>query len=34
MHLSSSRLSLNVARIGVNYQFDFLAPPAPVVAKY
>jgi outer membrane immunogenic protein len=23
-----------IARVGVNYKFDFLAPPAPVVAKY
>ncbi len=25
---------INIARVGVNYKFDFLAPPAPVVAKY
>ena len=25
---------VNIARVGINYKFDFLAPPAPVVAKY
>lgn len=34
MHLNSSRLALNVARIGINYQFDLFVPPAPLVAKY
>jgi outer membrane immunogenic protein len=26
--------TLNVVRAGLNYKFDFFAPPAPVVAKY
>jgi outer membrane immunogenic protein len=24
----------NVVRVGLDYKFDFLTPPAPVVAKY
>jgi outer membrane immunogenic protein len=30
----SEKTSMNIARVGLNYHFDFLAPPAPVVAKY
>ncbi len=30
----SDRANFNVVRAGLNYKFDFWAPPAPVVARY
>jgi len=30
----NTRSMCHIARVGLNYHFDFLAPPAPVVAKY
>jgi outer membrane immunogenic protein len=31
---SSDRLSIQTAKVGVNYKFDFFNPTAPVVARY